>query len=368
MTKIMLAYYNDLTVLLSTIFNDFGFKIIYIGRPGNKVISYAKKYAPESWCFDTKLMLGQALEGIYKDCDIITIPGAWGKGNVNCFLGYLTKGVMQKKLEDIVKKKIKIWFFNLNPLELMFSGYISAYKNFYELKKYSKIKLTKVKLIKSVILGFQKMKMASIIKEIILKSPDIIEKEKLFDIYEKFIHDMIFKAKNFELSKKIYFETLNKIKKLKREKIKSKLTIGIVGDFAHTLFSFFPFLDIEKFLLMQKVSVNQPLSFYNYYSFLSPLYNKKIRFAAKKIFPQGVSGSDIITILSSLYLKDKVNGIIHIRTFSCTPEEVANEVLISNKDKFPPILSLSCDEHTTEENLKVRIEAFIDLLKMQIKD
>jgi len=70
-----------------------------------------------------------------------------------------------------------------------------------------------------------------------------------------------------------------------------------------------------------------------------------------------------VTLLSALHLKDKVDGLIHMRTFGCLPEEVANEVLTTNKKDFPPILSLSFDAHTTEENLKVRMEAFIDMIK-----
>ena len=52
-------------------------------------------------------MLGQAIEGLNNKDDIIVMPGAWGGANRNCFVGYLTRGVMQKKLEKIFNKKIK---------------------------------------------------------------------------------------------------------------------------------------------------------------------------------------------------------------------------------------------------------------------
>ena len=49
------------------------------------------------------------------------------------------------KIKDFVeKKKINIWFFNLNPAEIMLSGYTSAYKNILELKQYSKISNSKI--------------------------------------------------------------------------------------------------------------------------------------------------------------------------------------------------------------------------------
>jgi len=207
------------------------------------------------------------------------------------------------------------------------------------------------------------MALAAKLKEIVLNSPEIVETERLFRIYDDFIKDMVYKADNHEKAKRFFDDSIRQISGLKKERIKKKITVGIIGDYAHTLFGIFPFFDIEKFLLSEKVRVIQPLSFLNYFSFLSPIYSKKNREELRKLLPQSVTGSDAITILSAIYLKNKVDGLIHIRTFSCTPEEVANEVLISNKKKFPPVLSLSYDAHTTEENMRVRIEAFIDTIR-----
>lgn len=361
--KIMLNYYNDLTVFLSTVFTGLGFEIDYNGKPTKRTIELATKHAPESWCFDTKLLLGQALEGIKDKDDIIVLPGAWGGSDKNCFLGYLTNGVLKKKLEKITKKKVNLWYFNINPVEIIFSGYTAVYKNLYELKKYSNTRFFRKKLMSSIILGTKKMKLAARLKEKILSSPEIIDKKRLFEIYDEFLESMIYEENGLKKSQKIFDNSIKKINNLEKKKLEKKIKIGIVGDYAYTLLSLQPFFDIEKFLLSEGVYIIQPLSFNNYYSFVSPLYSKQNRRESKKIFPKNVSGSDAITILSSVYLKDKVNGIIHLRTFGCMPEEIANEVLLSNKKDFPPILSLSYDAHTTEENLRVRIEAFIDMIK-----
>jgi len=363
--KIMLSYYNDMTVFLATIFNALKFKIDYIGRPSKKTIELSTKHSTESWCFDTKMMLGQGIEGIQRKDDIITMPGAWGGNNENCLMGYLSQGVMKKKLEQIAHRKIILWHFNLNPIELMFSGYYSLYKNIAQLKPYTKIKFFRTTVFKAIVLGTKKMALAAKLKETILDSPEIAETEKLFRIYNDFIDGMIYKADDYEKAKKLFDDSRKKISALKKEKIRKKITIGIIGDYAHTLFGIFPFFDIEKFLLSEKVTVKQPLSFLNYFSFLSPIYSKKNREECRKIFPKSVGGSDAITVLSANYLKNKVDGLVHVGTFSCTPEEVANEVLLSHKKMFPPILSLSYDAHTTEENMKVRIEAFIDMIKSQ---
>lgn len=361
--KIMLPYYNDMTVFLSTIFRELEFKVDYMGRPTKGTIELATKYAPEAWCFDTKLMIGQLVEGARRGNDILAIPGAWGGKNENCLLGYLCHGVFQKRMEKIMGRKIRLWHFNVNPVEMIFSGYFSAYKNIAMLKPYTKINFFRTRVTRAFVLGVRKMRMVSILKEKILGSPEIIDKDRLFLIYDKFMHDMVYRADDFRNAKALFENAMKNILQLKRKKLGKKIRIGIVGDYDHTLFSLFPIFDIEKYLLSEDVFVRQPLSFINYYSFLSPIYSAKNRKEAAKIFPKSVTGSDAMTILSANYLKNKVDGLIHVGTFSCTPEEVANEVLISHKQMFPPILSLQYDAHTTEENMKVRIEAFIDMLR-----
>ncbi|MDH7499267.1 MAG: hypothetical protein QHH30_02650, partial [candidate division NC10 bacterium] len=177
--KIMLPHYNDLTVLLSTVYKELTLEIDYIGRPKRRTIRLAVKFSPDSWCFDTKLILGQAIEGITRGDDIITLPGAWGGNHKNCFLGYLTKEILRSKLERITKKKVKIWFFNVNAAEVMLSGYTAAYRNLSELKPYAGAKFFRSKLLKAMILGTQKMRLAAELKRKVLDCPDVIDKQRL---------------------------------------------------------------------------------------------------------------------------------------------------------------------------------------------
>ena len=221
-------------------------------------------------------MMGQALEGLSRKNNLLIIPGSWGGAKRNCFVGYLTRGVMQKKIEKITGKKANIWFFNLNPAEIILSGYTAAYKNLYGLKKYSKIKFFRSRLMKAIFLGTKKMNMTAELKEIVLTSPEIIDKQKLFKIYDKFIQEMIFDADTLQKSKEILKKAVSEIKILSKKKLKKKIKIGIVGDYAHTLFSLHPFIDIEKFILEQDIVVNQPLSFANYYISFHQSIQRKI--------------------------------------------------------------------------------------------
>jgi hypothetical protein len=59
-----------------------------------------------------------------------------------------------------------------------------------------------------------------------------------------------------------------------------------------------------------------------------------------------------------------VDGVIHLAPFSCTPEVMAHNALLTlQRECQVPILSLSFDEHTGRAGLLTRLEAFVDILE-----
>jgi predicted nucleotide-binding protein (sugar kinase/HSP70/actin superfamily) len=63
------------------------------------------------------------------------------------------------------------------------------------------------------------------------------------------------------------------------------------------------------------------------------------------------------------FLREGIDGLIHLAPFNCTPEIVAASVLPRlARDHDVPLLTLSFDEHSGEAGLVTRLEAFVDLL------
>ncbi len=64
------------------------------------------------------------------------------------------------------------------------------------------------------------------------------------------------------------------------------------------------------------------------------------------------------------FVRDGIDGLIHLAPFNCTPEIVAVSVLprLAN-DHDVPLLALSIDEHSGSAGLVTRLEAFVDLLE-----
>jgi benzoyl-CoA reductase/2-hydroxyglutaryl-CoA dehydratase subunit BcrC/BadD/HgdB len=79
----------------------------------------------------------------------------------------------------------------------------------------------------------------------------------------------------------------------------------------------------------------------------------------------GATGMDTVTEAIDL-AKKKYDGIIHIKSFGCTPEIDSMPVLqnISNDYKIP-ILYFSFDSQTSETGIRTRLEAFYDMIVMR---
>lgn len=61
---------------------------------------------------------------------------------------------------------------------------------------------------------------------------------------------------------------------------------------------------------------------------------------------------------------DQVDGIIHVTAFGCGPDSLVGKFQeIDSDDYQKPFMTIRVDEHTGENHLQTRIEAFVDMLK-----
>ena len=65
-----------------------------------------------------------------------------------------------------------------------------------------------------------------------------------------------------------------------------------------------------------------------------------------------------------LFRQQDIDGIIHITAFGCGPDSFLGKLFELESDQTSkPFMSIRVDEHTGENHLQTRIEAFIDMLK-----
>lgn len=68
------------------------------------------------------------------------------------------------------------------------------------------------------------------------------------------------------------------------------------------------------------------------------------------------------------FVREGIDGLIHLAPINCTPEIVAVSVLPNlARDHDVPLLALSFNEHSGEAGLVTCLEAFVDLLERQAR-
>ncbi|MDD2620621.1 MAG: hypothetical protein PHC92_08145, partial [Syntrophomonadaceae bacterium] len=60
--------------------------------------------------------------------------------------------------------------------------------------------------------------------------------------------------------------------------------------------------------------------------------------------------------------RDDVDGIIYMACFGCGPDSMIGEI-IERKLRNKPFMMITIDEHTGENGLVTRLEAFCDMLR-----
>ena len=148
------------------------------------------------------------------------------------------------------------------------------------------------------------------------------------------------------------------------------LRVGVVGDLYTMLEPFFN-MDIEREL--GRLGVHVERSFWLSDSLGDMLQEKvlhrgrkfrRIR-AAEPYLSRDIGGFARSTVGSAaLFAQERVDGVIHLAPFSCTPEIMAHNALLTLRREYQvPILSLSFDEHTGRAGFLTRLEAFVDILE-----
>ena len=68
------------------------------------------------------------------------------------------------------------------------------------------------------------------------------------------------------------------------------------------------------------------------------------------------------------YAETGFDGIVHVKSFGCTPEVDAMSVLQNiSADRKIPVLYLSYDSQTGDAGIHTRLEAFYDMIAMKRK-
>ena len=311
-----------------------------------KTIEIGSKYSPDFVCLPFKYNLGNFIESLENGSNLLIQAGG------GCRYGCYAQ-VQEKILRDLG--------YEFDFYTLAENGKITPLSVYKVLKKINP-KLKFISFFHYFIITIVMIKYMDILD-------DKIRKKVGFEVKKGEFEKVLVKSLNaFSKNKGLisltisYIKALIMIKKVNINKPKDCLRVGIIGELYTNMEPFSSYF-IEKTLANMNVSVKR----FTNLSYL--LYEKRIfsRYHLRKVkkylkYTIGADGMD--NVYRCKYLIDKkYDGIIHIKPFGCTPEIGAIPIIDKIcKDNNIPIIYFSFDNQNSDESIKTRLEALVDML------
>ena len=325
-------------------------KILKPPKITTKTKELGSKYSPDFVCTPFKYTLGTYIECLNMGANTLIQMGG------GCRYGYYYE------LQDKILKDLGYDFEYYNLVSM---GHADI-KNIYKILKEINPRLNIVKSIYYLLITIKMVKYMDKIEDYIRENVAYeIEKGALNREFDKMLKDFS-KVKIYTTLKLKYLKYKKRIKKIKLNKPKDNIKIGIIGEL-YTLMESSANNNLEEMLEKMGVEVKR-FTNVTYLLFEKGKKSKKYLKKLKNVkYKMGADAMD--NIYYTKYLIDnKYDGIIHIKSSFCTPE--IGSMSIINKmceEKNMPLIFLSMDMNTSNTGFETRIEAFYDMIEMRRK-
>lgn len=341
-------YYIPIQFLLSHLSK---YEVIPSPPITKKTIELGNKYSPDFVCVPFKYNLGNFIETLDNGATLLFQAGG------GCRYGYYPE-VQEKILKDLG--------YNFSMMTIGEDGIISL-RN---LKKVVK-KLGNAGSFKTIyytLLAILMVRFMDNIDVYIRANIGFEEIKNSFINLKKEMLQNFSKTKGYFSLVGCYRKYKRRFKKLKVNKPKNCLRVGIIGELYTSMEPF-----ASYFLEMELAKMGIQVKRFTNVTYL--LYQKKLR--EKRMLSRinkyckytlGADGMD--NVYRAKYLIDKkYDGIIHIKPFGCTPEIGAIPIIRKVcSDGGMPIIFFSFDSQTSETGIQTRLEAFYDMLNIRKGD
>ena len=344
-------------------FNHYNIAIRYIIEQGigarylmlpeatRETVELGSKYSPDYACAPFKHTLGTLLEALNAGADVVMEVG--GLCRLDCY------GALQKEILDDLGYQCEFV-----DLAVYMAG---KKKDWLKLAKMLSPgqKLNMPRLMNGVIDGF---KMAEYLDdtEAYYHKNACYEREagSYRKAHQKFLRDMMHAESHSEI-KQGYLEVMHTMEAIPKKEGYHPVRIGIVGEY-FTAMDPHSNLHLEDKLMALGCSVERFLNVTNCH-----IRTKEVSLRPKiqEYVDNNMGANTTWTLNAALgYAKQGFDGIIHVKSFGCTPETDAVPVLQNiSQDYHIPVLYLSYDTQTSDTGLDTRLEAFCDMLERKRK-
>ncbi|MCD8314072.1 MAG: hypothetical protein LUD44_00270 [Firmicutes bacterium] len=318
-------------------------------EPTKKTMQYGEMNSPDFVCTPFKHTLGSMIEALELGADtLIELGGPCRLGfygelqrQILTDMGYEFTMIDFDGLKD-VKKSVWIDVMkSVNPSMKMSTMLVEA-TNTFRMIRY----LDEIEALYHANMGFE------------------VTRGAYDKIYREFLLDMNTASSGTDI-KNAYKKAKTAMDDEPINKPALPLRVGIVGEY-FTVMDKYGNLDLENKLCRMGVEVHRFMNVTNY-NFGSS--EPKLFVTAKQYmrFPMGPTSATNVTTAEN-YAKLGYDGIIHVKSFGCTPEVDIMPILSRISSEYHiPILYLSYDTQTSDTGLDTRLEAFYDMISLKKK-
>ena len=336
-------YYIPIKYIIKNITNC---KIIIQPKNTKKTIELGSKYSPDDICMPFKYNLGNYIEALNAGANILIQAGG------GCRYGYYAE--LQ---EQILKEQ----GYNFEFINLIQNNHISLLK-LYKISKQLNPKLNLIKYIYYLLQGILIIITMDKIDKYIRENIGFEKNKGTFEDIEK-------KYKNSLQQEKLGIIKIIKIyKKYKQSLInipikkESKLEILLIGEL-YSLMDFEASNNLERNLAKAGIKVIRYTNL-TYLLLIKKYMRRILLWKGKKYLKYTLGADGTESVVHAIeHCKKGIDGIIHIKSFSCVPEINAMPTLSKiSEDYNTPILYLSFDGENNISNIDTKIEAFKDMI------
>lgn len=337
-------YHIPIRCLLREIFPDA--EICTPSPITRKTIELGSRYSPDYVCSPFKYNIGNYIEALEQGANVLLQTGT------GCRYGYY--GETQ---EQILKDLGYSFTF------LCFSREKASFPAIYDSCKALNQNLTKPKLLRAVAKTLQRIRLMDKLDYVLRERigfevyPGSFEREKRCFLKE------LEEAKTFQDIRYVYGKYRERYDMVLLDIPKKVLQVGIVGEL-YTLMEPESNFHLERELAKQGISVSRKMS--ATFLLLGRSDVRSLQGSAGYLrYTVGANGVDSVAQCKE-YAKKGYDGVLHIKSFGCTPELNAQPALMNiSRDYHIPVLHLSFDTQTSETGLRTRVEAFADMIKLK---
>jgi predicted nucleotide-binding protein (sugar kinase/HSP70/actin superfamily) len=329
--------------------NGLGQEYIMQPEMTKRTLEIGSRYSPDMVCAPFKTSLGSMIEALDAGAD--TLLMTFGL----CRLGYY--GELQEQI--IRDLGYEFEFVNLSEYHTgKKKDYLHALKRLSP--DYKPVKLTA-----SV---WDALKMVEYVDEIEADYYKIcgfeVVKGSCKNVYRKFMLGMETAHSRSDIDA-AYRQAKQELAQIELDKPKNPIRVGIIGEY-FTVMDAFSNLELEQKLADMRVEVHRWMN----------LTNRNIRYSGEKNlnarirdlckYEMGPTSTANIWCARE-YAEKGFDGIIHVKSAGCTPEIDVMPVLQNIGAQYKiPILYLTYDSQTSDTGLMTRLEAFYDMLEMNV--